>query len=262
MKAKISYQARSRRKGVSSKWKKTLVLVRNSHVRRYVPYTLRYSDSSLSKLVNHYRIVYVKPERGSHGRGVMRVEKRPSKRNKRSPYWAHTGKKIHSRLTWNALRRALRPRTSKESYLVQQGINMLRYHGRLFDFRVVTQLDRNQEWQLTGMLARVAQPSKAVTNGSQGADIKTVKAVLLSHGRNVRDFKQATAKLRECCLLSARQLHKSYPFLRELGFDIALDKKLHPWILEVNTNPEVIPFAKLSDKTMFHRIMRYRRLEK
>ncbi|MNC18497.1 hypothetical protein D3C75_663990 [compost metagenome] len=56
---------------------------------------------------------------------------------------------------------------------------------------------------------------------------------------------------------AAVQLSGSYPGLREIGVDIALDKGLHPWILEVNTFPDPCPFTKLPDSRMLRRIVRY-----
>jgi D-alanine-D-alanine ligase-like ATP-grasp enzyme len=48
-----------------------------------------------------------------------------------------------------------------------------------------------------------------------------------------------------------------YPGMKEIGVDVALDRELRPWILEVNTRPDHCPFAVLQDQTMIRRIVHY-----
>lgn len=55
----------------------------------------------------------------------------------------------------------------------------------------------------------------------------------------------------------ALQLSSAYPGLKEIGLDLALDRRLTPWILEVNTAPDPCPFTKLKDTRMLDRIVRY-----
>jgi D-alanine-D-alanine ligase-like ATP-grasp enzyme len=47
------------------------------------------------------------------------------------------------------------------------------------------------------------------------------------------------------------------PGMKEIGVDVALDRELRPWILEVNTRPDHCPFAVLQDQTMIRRIVHY-----
>ena len=44
----------------------------------------------------------------------------------------------------------------------------------------------------------------------------------------------------------ASHLQKSYPKLKEIGLDIAIDGRWNIWILEVNTKPALFPFKKFS----------------
>lgn len=240
------------------KWVKTNVLKRNRAVRPHVPPTQRYSRAALVRMLNAFGMVYVKPNRGSHGRGVIRVEKHKNRAGA-AAYSVHIGSLRRNGLGMAALLAALRPHVSRELYLIQRGIHLLRHQGRKFDIRLVTQLDRKRNWRVTGVLARVAQPGKAVTNGSQGATIRTCFVALSSSLRR-RDRIRVIAGLRRLGLQSARTLRRSFPQLNELGFDIAVDGSRRSWILEVNTRPEAIPFRKLANKSMYRRILAFRRL--
>ncbi|UUZ83532.1 YheC/YheD family protein [Paenibacillus sp. P26] len=55
----------------------------------------------------------------------------------------------------------------------------------------------------------------------------------------------------------AKRLQGRYRRLKEIGLDVAIDQKLYPWILEVNTWPDPWIFRKLKDKRIFRRIYRY-----
>ncbi|MFF2091633.1 YheC/YheD family protein [Paenibacillus sp. NPDC058174] len=239
----------------SSKWRKTILLRRKKSLRRFIPPTRLYSGKALTAMLAQYRLVYVKPLRGSHGDGIMRIERIGSR------YLLHHGTAIKRGLTLEKLLRVVRKRTGRRPYLMQRGIAMLRHRGRIFDLRVVAQLDRSRSWQITGMLARVAKQGRAVTNGAQGASIHPVDSVLAAYAGSASRAR-TRATLHRFCLSAALELRRNFPFLTELGFDIALDSKLHPWVLEVNVRPEAIPFTRLPDKTMYRRILRYRRINR
>ena len=42
---------------------------------------------------------------------------------------------------------------------------------------------------------------------------------------------------------------------RELGLDVALDAKGRPWILEVNTRPQIYPLKNMKNRKLYKRIV-------
>ncbi|CAK4824486.1 unnamed protein product [Aphanomyces euteiches] len=125
---------------------------------------------------------------------------------------------------------------------------MLRFQGRPFDFRVMIQKNPNGKWETTGIAGRVAHPSKAVTNGSQGGTIYPAGSLI----------KPALIQtLGHIAHLTAVQFSLKYPLMNELGIDIAVDRHRKPWILEVNTRPDPCPFTKLADKRSINKIVAY-----
>lgn len=236
----------------SNKWSKTKILRRKIALRQYIPSTKRYGGSALKSMLARYSLVYVKPVRGSHGNGVMRVTRSGAR------YSVQKGMAVSNGLSLAQLQTLLDKRIGRTPYMIQRGILLRRFRGSIFDLRVVAQLHRSRKWVVTAMAARVAKPGMAVTNGAQGASILTVEDVLQAY-TGIRSIEGTKGILRQLCLSSAYQLRHSYPFLNELGFDIALDAKLRPWILEVNVRPEAIPFTRLADKSMYRRILSFRR---
>lgn len=237
---------------ISSKIKKTIVVLRDYRLARYVPATRPFSRTRLKKMLERYHLVYVKPNRGSMGIGVIRVEK--SGRYYR--YQSGTKKYIFD--SYSALYHSLRRRIGRKQYLCQKGIHVLKRNGRPFDFRVVIQKNFQGVWEPTGTAGRVAHPRKAVTNGSQGGTIFDAPRLLRPLAGSYHSYR-LVKKMNRIAKLTAAQFSRSYPAVHELGLDIAIDRNLYPWILEVNTSPDPCPFTKLRNKSMIRKILAYGR---
>jgi len=120
----------------------------------------------------------------------------------------------------------------------------------------MVQRSPSQQWEATGLLARVAAPQRVVTNFHKGGTPHEVYPILtkyLTRDETVRYTNQL------CRLGEKVALHfnRSFPYLQDLGLDVAIDQDMRAWILEVNTRPLADVFKKLKDQTMFKRICRY-----
>ncbi|MGN7454552.1 YheC/YheD family protein [Paenibacillus pasadenensis] len=238
------------RRSVASKMEKTQRLLQHPQLAKSVPATRWLNEESLAELLRKHRMVYVKPDVGRMGIGVMRVERTGSG-------WAYqSGEKVRRFATRSGLYRSLAKRIGDTPYLVQRGIRMLEHEGRPFDFRLMIQQDRSGAWACNGTAARVAHPAKIVSNGSQGGTIfEPMRLLAPAFGQT-----EAEALLRRMdriALQTAGELGRSYPALRELGLDLAVDTSGKPWILEVNTRPDPCPFTKLDDPAIIRRIVEY-----
>ncbi|WP_164779449.1 YheC/YheD family protein [Paenibacillus kobensis] len=236
-----------------NKMRKTRILLGDSRVRAAIPKTVMLTTNNLRNMLRAYGMVYVKPNVGALGNGVMRTRKLKSGGYE----WRY---KLMKRKvsTVAQLYRLIRQHKLGGSYIVQRGIHMMKYNGRSFDLRVMTQrVHPHGSFVITGMLARVAAKGKVVTNGSKGATIHTTRQVFKSKLSN----SGAISLERKVAILGlriARRYAVAYPRCIELGLDIAVDNKRRAWLLEVNTTPQITPFRKLKDLTMYRRILAYR----
>ncbi|GFN33677.1 YheC/YheD family protein [Paenibacillus xylaniclasticus] len=236
-----------------SKMRKTQVLLGDSRIRSAIPKTVMLTENNLGSMLRTYGMVYVKPNVGSLGNGVMRARKLQGGGYE----WRYNlmRRKVS---TLAQLYRLIRQYKWSGSYLVQQGIRMMKFNGRSFDLRVMTQRKHpNSKFVVTGMLARVAARGKVVTNGSKGATIHTTREVFRANMSSA-STNEMERKVEMLSLRIARQFAVAYPRCIELGLDIAVDHKRRAWLLEVNTTPQIIPFRKLKDLTMYRRILAYR----
>ncbi|MFF2483607.1 YheC/YheD family protein [Paenibacillus sp. NPDC058071] len=238
---------------VTSKWVKTQVLLQNAQLEPYVPETMLYNRDALFHMLEKYEMVYVKPNVGTYGKGVIRVQKLewPSQGYK---YQINTTIRIFE--SYQAMERSLRVYTSKKRYLVQKGIHLLTHNTRRFDIRVMVQQSPSKSWEATGIIGRLSHPGKIVTNYHSGGTPMAFELLMIDH-LTAEQQQEYIVRLQELGLAIARQMRLSYPRLKEIGVDIAIDTDLHPWILEVNTKPDPFIFRRLNNRSVFRKIYRY-----
>lgn len=232
-----------------SKWNKTKIIVGAPKLASHVPETRIMSRSSLLAMLNRYGMVYVKPDIGHQGVGVMKVEKL------RKGYLVHYGTVRQRFGTFDGAYKWIEKNRKRRVYLVQRGIRMIRLGGRPVDFRVMIQRNEKRNWEVTGTLARMAHPGKPVTNGSQGGTIYSSRPLLNKVAGSSRGA-AILRQFRELAYRSAYRLAGSYPKLNELGLDVALDTNKRSWILEINTGPDAKPFVLLDDQSIIRRIVK------
>lgn len=273
---------------VSSKWTKTAVLQRSRNVNGYIPVTRQYSRQTLERMTELFETNYIKPDRGTYGNGVMRVktirinphsitdaDTSENTVDPLSPSEAEVGAEISAEvpLTTYELRYgteekhfhsldeldlALNERIQNREYIIQQGIPLMKHDGLPFDLRVLTQKNLQRNWETTGILGRVAAPGKIITNIHGGGRLATFNELVRPHFDQDR-FQQLRSELYRLGIHTAVQLQRSFPRLKEIGIDIALDEDGRPWIIEVNTLPGIYAFGLLPDKETYRKIKRYAR---
>lgn len=236
-----------------SKWIKTKLLLESNEVRPFIPDTRRFSKSTLKRMLYLYGMVYVKPEKGTYGNGVIRAQLLKS-----GEYAYQIGTTERTFGDYESFYRSICNFTKKKSYLIQKGIHLLKYKKRRFDTRVMVQLNPKGEWETTGLIGRVAHPEKIVTNYHSGGKPMDVKPLLAAHISN-REMQKVIRTLKKLGVTTAKYLHKKYPGFRQIGLDIGFDHSWTPWIIEVNTNPDPYIFNKLTDKSMYRKVISYKR---
>lgn len=236
---------------VSSKWKKTAALLKDKVLSDYIPVTASLSKVSLRSLLKKYEMVYIKPDIGTYGNGVMRVERTDS------GYQFQVEEQVRTFNNFDDMYRSILKNTGKKNYLVQEGIHLLKHKGRSFDLRVMTQYAPNRRWETTGIIGRVAARNKIVTNYHSGGKLLPANRLLASYTKDIESQLRSLSKLGE---KAGKAMQKAFPGVYVIGIDVALDQSLRPWILEVNTSPDPYIFRKHPNKSVYKKIMQYAEL--
>ena len=243
---------------IASKWEKTKVIRRKESLRPYIPDTRKYSSDHLREMLENYEMVYVKPDHGTYGNGVMCAEYWTDDLVPDSPRQLKLRYGIEYELfpTVEELHNAISLKIGQKPYLIQKGIHLLTYRRRKFDIRALVQRTPSNTWETTGFIGRVAAPQKVITNYHGGGNVLPIED-LLGPYLTAKEFATLYKEMKSVGVQVAAQLARKFSNLKDIGLDIAIDDQHQIWILEVNTLPALFPFKMLQNKDIYKKIRRY-----
>lgn len=247
-------RAEARRRGVPlfnpmlpGKWQMFRFL-RRVHLDHLAPETeVLTSADALWRALERWRIVYVKPSGGYGGVNVHRLELlvdgRVRARADRRGGRVRTWERVMERRHLDAFVHSLRGR-----YLVQRGLRLLRVGGRKVDFRVVLHRDHQGEWQLIGIVPKLAAPDGVVTNIIAGGERWTLEQLESAAKREGKDV--PVDDLVRAAKSIAEALSHRYRTIGLVGFDMAVEEDGSVRMIEMNPKPA----RSLLDRPMLERL--------
>jgi len=238
-----------------NKWTLFEWLGDSPETKRYLPSTTQLSTlSELDAMLKRYPLVYLKPVRGKAGKGIMRIERRPSQiahpiyrltiqDHKSTRQSLHTS----SMTMWNKIQEFRKP---EEEYIIQQGIDLVRYKERPFDLRVLIQKSGKGEWGVTGIGARLAGAYSITTHVPRGGSIEDPEK-LLTQTFGATRAKQILSLTKQSALYLAKHIErKSGHQLGEMSMDLGIDTSGRCWFFEANSKPMKFDEPHIRDKSL------------
>jgi len=191
----------------------------------------RLDERSLEGLFAQAERIYIKPRRGSRGKGIHLLLRGPEGTVLRTldgdcPLGAEP---------WAELPRLL----GHDSYFAQAEARSFPLGGGgAFDLRALVQNPGDDRYQLTGMALRQGPAGQWVSNldaGGRGLDLEQAGDLLRQHlGIGPGEL---AGQVEELCLRASRALHEAFGSFMEVAFDLLLTLDQGPVILEGNTKP-------------------------
>lgn len=243
-----------------NKWRLIEWLSLSHTTRGYIPFTEKFGErTDLASLLTQYRRLYLKPEKGKAGKGIMRVMmRRPGKHKKY--VLSIQEKKRSTNLSYATvpeLKSTIQQHIGERPYIIQQGIDLVHNQTRPFDLRVLVQKNRKGNWVLTGIGARVAGEASITTHVPRGGSIDDPQRLLVSTFGNGAEAKKILLRAKTAVLAIAKQIEKGagHP-LGEMSMDLGVDGIGNIWFFEANSKPMKFDEPHIRKKSL-ERFMHY-----
>lgn len=201
------------------------VLAKKASLHPHLPHTESFNKPKLDKMMRRFDSIYVKPVSSSIGRGIYRLAKTDQQ------LWMIQGSGKQKVKRSAKIYPYLKSKTQGKDYLLQETIPLAHYQGQPFDIRVSVQKSGNGEWQVTGMVGKVAAKGSHVTNVARGGKVRRCEELFEACGLNAEKTKREVEKV---SIKIAKQLGKSLKNLADIGLDMGIDSQGKPYFIEMN----------------------------
>lgn len=205
-------------------------------VYRFLPDTVDYTRfEDLLAMIVKYKFIFLKASYGSGAKKVLSIEK--EEQGFRIIFYS---KELKSTILNNVedLRKYVEKYTEEESFIIQQGIRLLKYHGSVFDLRILTIKDGKGKWKVMSYWGRIAPENFTITNYSAGGGLEYYENMYphLIHSFPKVEIPEEK-EVGRVTLMIAEYIEKAFGRFGELGMDIAIDMEGKIWLIEANTKP-------------------------
>ncbi|MEH7126078.1 YheC/YheD family protein [Bacillus sp. JJ1773] len=212
------------------------LLISEEYLHPFLPETLLATEKSLEELKMKYDSIFIKPIHGSQGRNIIKL----SKINNSLQAELSTAKgRDHTYLfnTYSEFFKWIQPFLEKRTYIVQQGIPLIKYKNNQLDFRILCHRNLQNSWKATSAVARISAEEQFVSNIARGGEIMKPVHVLTKLSDRKTAIQQLALMKELAVEASSIISHHSDGLMGELGIDIGVDESGKLWIIEVNAKP-------------------------
>ncbi|WNS76745.1 YheC/YheD family protein [Bacillus sp. DTU_2020_1000418_1_SI_GHA_SEK_038] len=219
-----------------SKDKVNDLFISEEYLHPFLPETLLATEQSLEELMMKYDSIYIKPIHGSQGRNIIRVSKKMN--SLQVEISTSMGREqANSFHTFSQFFKWVQPFLEKRTYIVQQGIPLIKYKNNQLDFRVLCHRSLQNSWKATSAVARISAQQQFVSNIARGGEMMKPIHVLTKLSDRKTAIQQL-ALMKELAVETSSIIgHHSDGLMGELGVDIGVDESGKLWIIEVNAKP-------------------------
>ncbi len=217
------------------------ILLQHSEIRVSLPETEMATADSIKSMMTRHHTLILKPNNGSIGKGIMKLEK--SANNCWTIYYRGNAQGTYRHYTFRTrLPLFLQRIIQKQKYLVQQRLPLAEFEGRPYDFRISVQRDQTGDWNVTGIVGKAAASRSFITNVAQGGKVHPLETIVESN--NTQSSAYIREQLTQFSLTVATHLSHHLPYLADIGLDVGITPDGFPLFIECNCRDLRYSFLK------------------
>ncbi|MFY0779821.1 YheC/YheD family protein [Peribacillus simplex] len=197
---------------------------------------LRNSDC-LDAFLETHRHIYLKPCKGSQGKGIYTIIKNPD-----GTLFFNSLKHSESFPDFTSFWETKKRDLLKRSYLAQQAIIPKKIFGHRYDYRILVHYEKGF-YKVTGKAVRMSQTQEITTHTPRGGKLFPYQDL------QSRSLNQKLANIAQKC---GETLSKKIGFLGEFSIDIGEDESGSLFIYEVNSKPMQFDEEEIEANRLLH----------
>lgn len=241
---------------LANKWKVHEVLSKNPRLKPHLPGTSEYTRySDVMHRLNGKNTVYLKPINGTGGRGILQIQKRG--RHYYIQGRDHRRRIISAQSVSKAkLSAKLKAWNINKPLLIQDGIDLKLNNGRVHDYRLLMQKNRNGIWEVTGCAGRIGAKRSITSNLHGGGKAVSMTNLLKQWFPNEASRQSIQKEVYQFGHDVVSEIENRFGKLCELALDIAIDRSGHIWLLEINPKPSREVFSKIGEPEIYEKALK------
>lgn len=213
------------------KWRIQKIIEKDNKAKKYLPKTLLFKGiSTLTKMLQEFPFVYLKPVGRSLGLGIIKIANTGL-----DEYTAkyRTGGELYSLSgSLTEILPKLSTLVGKRTYIIQEGIPLATYKGNIFDLRVSVQKDETGTWSISRWKVRVASPNNIITNLSAGGSTGNTNQIMASVFKE--NASKITNDINAACLTICKAIENKISGIGDIGLDIGVTEGGKIYFIEAN----------------------------
>ncbi len=221
------------------KWQLAKRLAKHSTIQPYLPETIEYKEfNDVLTMMNKHGFIFIKSFYGSRGREVMSIEKQAD--NYVVVYYDDgLVRKVFKEI--EEIKALVQQYTEEKRFVVQRGINVVKYNDCHFDTRVLMHKNGVGNWSVSYNRVSIAKKDASITtiNSSELIEYHDFYEKMKMKTNNF----PTDDEVRKVSIDIAHCIDAEFGSFAEIGMDIIIDEQGRIWFIEANSKPEKYPGA-------------------
>lgn len=219
-------------------------------IQDYLPETVRYdSNETIYKMLHKHHTICMKPNGGSHGRGVIKISLNNGQFFVQGR--THDNRNFHVNImNKNRFDRWIKQFVKDTRYIIQPYLELTTPNGRPFDVRILVQKNEHLAWMTTGAAVRVGPSHTITSNLHGGGKAFPLRTFLEKHFAD--SVQTILSDIKTIAYHIPSFIEQNHGPLVELGLDVGVDRQAHVWLLEVNSKPGRSVFLQSGNHKTHH----------